>query len=100
MQGSILSSTTFGRGVAINNNAQRQEFAQALSKAKETTTIGANDKISRELPSLTKSNEALATPSSKSFSYQVSSEMVSQRFEQRDFSVFVPPSALSAYKSE
>ena len=100
MQGSILTSATFSRNNFSANNTQRQEFAQALLKAKESTTISADSTISREVLSSAKSIGTIDSSSQKSFSYQMSSEMVSKRFQERDFSIFVPPSALNAYKSE
>lgn len=33
------------------------------------------------------------------FSYKASSSLVSQRFSEKDFSVFMPPSALGVYKN-
>lgn len=33
------------------------------------------------------------------FSYKLSSEVVTKRFNEKDFSIFIPPSAMDMYKS-
>jgi hypothetical protein len=67
-------------------------FNDSLLTAKSSSTIkeSVSTSIDRSLKDFTK-------PIKSNFSYQSSAEVVSQRLQRKDFSIFMPPSA-NAYK--
>jgi len=81
------------RALSTMVTQKSESFNDALFNSQASTPIA--KKLSMDIDRELK----VASPKQNDFSFKASSELVSQRFNRKDFSIFMPPSAMDVYKA-